>query len=72
MNSRSLTFTMAGTIGFQLIPGIATAQDRIESIADEKPLNIVFIMTDDHTAQMLSAYDNRFITTPNLDYNTIL
>lgn len=29
--------------------------------------NIVFIMTDDHTAQMLSAYDTRYAHTPNLD-----
>ena len=32
-----------------------------------KPLNIVYIMTDDHTAQMMSCYDNRYIETPNLD-----
>ena len=29
--------------------------------------NIVYIMTDDHTAQMMSCYDNRFVQTPNLD-----
>ncbi len=31
------------------------------------PLNIVYIMTDDHTRQMMSCYDNRHIETPNLD-----
>lgn len=31
------------------------------------PLNIVYIMTDDHTAQMMSCYDNRYVETPNLD-----
>ena len=31
------------------------------------PPNILFIMTDDHSYQTLSAYDNRFIQTPNLD-----
>lgn len=31
------------------------------------PLNIVYIMTDDHTAQMMSCYDNRYMNTPNLD-----
>ncbi len=35
--------------------------------AEEKPLNIVYIMTDDHTAQMMSCYDTRFAHTPNLD-----
>jgi arylsulfatase A-like enzyme len=29
--------------------------------------NIVYIMTDDHTAQMMSCYDHRYIETPNLD-----
>lgn len=32
-----------------------------------KPLNIVYIMTDDHTQQMMSCYDARYIKTPNLD-----
>jgi arylsulfatase A-like enzyme len=29
--------------------------------------NIIFIMTDDHSYQTLSAYDDRYIQTPNLD-----
>ncbi len=29
--------------------------------------NVVYIMTDDHTAQMLSAYDKTNVITPNLD-----
>ena len=29
--------------------------------------NVVYIMTDDHTAQMMSAYDKTNIQTPNLD-----
>ncbi len=33
----------------------------------QKQCNIVFIMTDDHTAQMMSCYDRRHIDTPNLD-----
>ena len=32
-----------------------------------KQYNIVYIMTDDHTAQMMSCYGNHFIETPNLD-----
>ena len=36
------------------------------AVAQERP-NIVYIMTDDHTAQMMSCYDNRNISTPNLD-----
>ena len=34
---------------------------------ETRPLNIVYIMTDDHTRQMMSCYDNRHIETPNLD-----
>lgn len=29
--------------------------------------NIVYIMADDHTAQMMSCYDNRYVETPNID-----
>ncbi len=32
-----------------------------------KKTNILFIMTDDHSYQTLSAYDKRYIKTPNLD-----
>ena len=34
---------------------------------EQKPYNIVYIMTDDHTAQMMSCYDKRYMETPNLD-----
>lgn len=40
------------------LPVLAAAQNRY---------NIVYIMTDDHTAQMMSCYDNRYVETPNLD-----
>lgn len=33
----------------------------------EQHYNIVYIMTDDHTSQMMSCYDNRYVETPNLD-----
>lgn len=35
--------------------------------AEPQRPNIVFIMTDDHTAQMMSCYDQRYASTPNLD-----
>lgn len=34
---------------------------------EQKPLNVVYIMCDDHSYQTVSAYDNRFISTPNID-----
>ena len=32
-----------------------------------RPMNILYIMTDDHTSQMMSCYDGRYASTPNLD-----
>lgn len=40
----------------------ASAQQRTD-----KPLNIVYIMSDDHAYQMISCYDQRYIQTPNID-----
>ena len=36
------------------------------SQSDERP-NILFIMSDDHAYQAISAYDDRLIQTPNID-----
>jgi len=41
-----------------LLPAATLAQSRY---------NIVYIMTDDHTAQMMSCYDSSNVQTPNLD-----
>ncbi|HLR26585.1 MAG TPA: sulfatase [Fodinibius sp.] len=38
-----------------------------EGSADNDRPNIIWIMTDDHSYQTLSAYDDRFIQTPNMD-----
>ncbi len=32
-----------------------------------RPLNVVYIMCDDHSYQTISAYDRRFMHTPNID-----
>lgn len=37
------------------------------STKEQKPLNIVYIMTDDHTQQMISCYGSQIATTPNID-----
>ena len=31
------------------------------------PLKVVYIMCDDHSYQTISAYDHRYIETPNID-----
>ncbi|MDE6348663.1 MAG: sulfatase-like hydrolase/transferase [Bacteroides sp.] len=33
----------------------------------KKPMNIVYIMCDDHSFQTISAYDQRYMQTPNID-----
>ena len=45
----------------------ATGCQKAKASTGDQPLNIVYIMTDDHTAQMMSCYDTRHINTPNLD-----
>lgn len=44
----------------------AIAKKTAATNTDNRP-NIVYIMTDDHTAQMMSCYDTTHIRTPNLD-----
>jgi arylsulfatase A-like enzyme len=34
---------------------------------DKRRPNIIFIMSDDHAYQAISAYDNKLIKTPNID-----
>ncbi len=63
-------FSLAAAV--MALPSVAMAQQTGE-IPPQTPnpdaprYNIVYIMTDDHTAQMLSAYDTRYASTPNLD-----
>lgn len=53
---------------FVTVPaGISAQATQSVTPSPTKRPNIVFIMTDDHTAQMMSAYDRRNIRTPNLD-----
>ena len=44
-----------------------TGGDKKQEAAPEKPMNILFIMCDDHSYQTISAYDQRYIETPNID-----
>ncbi|MFR3329574.1 MAG: sulfatase [Odoribacter splanchnicus] len=53
---------LASSVGAIFLPVRVQAQQSAGG-----PYNIVYIMTDDHTAQMMSCYDNRYVETPNLD-----
>ncbi len=59
--SSKLTIPLVGMTALSSCATKTVAQD------DSKPLNIIYIMTDDHTRQMMSSYDQRHIQTPNLD-----
>lgn len=43
------------------LTGAVSAVSLAACMPASKPYNIVYIMTDDHTAQMMSCYDNRYI-----------
>ncbi|MDR2039310.1 MAG: sulfatase [Bacteroidales bacterium] len=45
----------------------ALATSCVQDKKAAKPLNILYIMTDDHSYQTISAYDQRFINTPHID-----
>ncbi len=40
---------------------------KVEKPPAKKPLNILFIMTDDHAEQAISSYGSKLIDTPNID-----
>lgn len=52
------------------LAGVAALVSLVSCTAEkeaEQQYNIVYIMTDDHTAQMMSCYGNHLVETPNLD-----
>lgn len=52
------TLLLLTALSSSLLPALAQNQ---------KPMNILYIMCDDHSYQTISAYDKRFINTPNID-----
>ncbi|SHN22843.1 sulfatase [Chitinophaga sp. CF418] len=52
-----------GSVFVALIVLLATAKLSGQS----KRPNIIFILSDDHTSQAISAYGNRYVQTPNID-----
>lgn len=60
LKKSNLLFPLAGA-------AIFTSCVASKKIENHERLNIVYIMTDDHTRQMMSCYDKRHIETPNLD-----
>lgn len=46
---------------------ILSTMGACSSVTEEKPLNIIYIMTDDHTRQAMGCYGYDYANTPNLD-----
>ena len=59
------SFIGLSAAGAAVLP-LMTACNATEEKAKE-PMNILFIMCDDHSYQTISAYDTTFIRTPNID-----
>ena len=50
--------------GAAVLPMLTSCADEAKK---ELPMNILYIMCDDHSYQTISAYDTTFIRTPNID-----
>lgn len=56
-----------GLLAAAVIPSACGLVSCAAEAKEQKPLNVIYIMTDDHSYQTISAYDRRYIHTPNLD-----
>ena len=61
------TLNLAKIASYTLIGAAALPIVSCKEKVEEKRMNILFIMCDDHSYQTISAYDNRYISTPNID-----
>lgn len=68
MSNRTLTAvacTLTGTLTVASFVSCGSRKDDGDGEANR--LNVIYIMCDDHSYQTISAYDSRFIRTPNID-----
>ncbi|WP_215222655.1 sulfatase family protein [Echinicola shivajiensis] len=56
-----------GFLGIMLLISFMFACEKTEESADKRPPNIIFIMSDDHAYQAISAYGHNLNETPNID-----
>ncbi|OIN60382.1 sulfatase family protein [Arsenicibacter rosenii] len=66
MRIHSLPAWVQGTVTTALLLGAVTAFVPEKPTAPAKP-NVIFIISDDHTSQAISAYGSRLARTPNID-----
>ena len=65
MEASRLLLTLTGASA--VLAGGSCSSEKKEAEAPKRPLNVVYIMCDDHSYQTISAYDHRYIETPNID-----
>lgn len=53
--------------GMMCLTALSTMAQEKNKGDEAKPMNILYIMSDDHSYQTISAYDQRYIRTPNID-----
>ncbi|MGP1537511.1 sulfatase family protein [Bacteroides heparinolyticus] len=63
--SSTLIYSLAGTAALSSLATCGTPKKPVSEA--KKPMNIVYIMCDDHSFQTISAYDQRYTQTPNID-----
>ena len=59
----TLLYSLTGAAAIASLPS-CKANKEAEA---PKKMNIIYIMSDDHSYQTISAYDQRYIHTPNID-----
>lgn len=64
---KKISSSMMLMTGAAAVATLASCSSKQKDQVPKKPMNIVYIMCDDHSYQTISAYDQRFIQTPNID-----
>ena len=54
-------------VGILVIPAACSSRAAKDDAGKDRPMNILYIMCDDHSYQTISAYGSRLIETPNID-----
>jgi len=66
MKAKQLLIPSGAAIGLTLVPILILSCKQDEQ-TNNKPVNILFIMSDDHSYQTISAYGHGLNSTPNID-----
>lgn len=64
--TNSFLYSLTGTATLMSLSSFAGVEKQKKEEA-QKPMNVVYIMCDDHSYQTISAYDQRYMQTPHID-----